>query len=82
MTLDIKKIGVIGSGQMGKGIAHVCATAGFDVYLMDVDKDALEQAVPAIEKTMERLIAKDKMSEADKKAAIVRQGGLALQVVH
>ena len=72
MAFDIKKIGVIGSGQMGKGIAHVCAVAGFDVHLMDIDKDALKQAVPGIEKAMGRLVAKDKMSEADKKAAIKR----------
>ena len=72
MILDIKKIGVVGSGQMGKGIAHVCATAGFDVHLMDVDKDALKQAVPGIEKAMDRLVSKDKMSAADKTAAIKR----------
>ena len=72
MALDIKKIGVIGIGQMGKGIAHVCAVAGFDVHLMDIDKDALKQAVPAIEKGMDRLVTKKKMSDADKKAAIRR----------
>jgi len=72
MSLDIKKIGVIGSGQMGKGISHVCAVAGFDVYLMDVDKDTLEQAIPSIEKNMSRLVEKGKMSEAEKKASINR----------
>lgn len=72
MALDIKKIGVVGSGQMGKGIAHVCATAGFDVHLMDVDKDALKQAVPGIEKAMDRLVSKEKMSATDKDAAIKR----------
>ena len=72
MALDIKKIGVIGSGQMGKGISHVCAVAGFDVYLMDVDKDTLEQAIPSIEKNMSRLVEKGKMSEAEKKASINR----------
>ncbi len=72
MALDIKKIGVVGSGQMGKGIAHVCAPAGFDVHLMDVDKDALKQAVPGIEKAMDRLVSKEKMSATDKDAAIKR----------
>ena len=72
MSLDIKKIGVIGSGQMGKGISHVCAVAGFDVYLMDVDKDTLEQAIPSIEKNMGRLVGEGKMSEAEKKASINR----------
>ena len=72
MAIDIKRIGVIGSGQMGKGIAHVCAVAGFDVRLMDVDKDTLKQAIPSIEKNMARLVEKKKMSEAEKKASINR----------
>ncbi|MBT3307453.1 MAG: NAD(P)-binding domain-containing protein, partial [Alphaproteobacteria bacterium] len=72
MAIDIKKIGVIGSGQMGKGIAQVCATAGFDVQLMDANEEVLSKAVPAIEKSMGRLVAKEMMSEADKDAAVKR----------
>jgi 3-hydroxybutyryl-CoA dehydrogenase len=60
MALDIKKIGIIGSGQMGKGIAHVCAVAGFEVHLMDIDLEALKQAMPSIKKSMSRLVEKKK----------------------
>ncbi|NQU62474.1 MAG: 3-hydroxybutyryl-CoA dehydrogenase [Rhodospirillales bacterium] len=72
MAINIKKIGVIGSGQMGKGIAQVCATAGFDVHLMDANEDVLGGAVAAIGKGMGRLVAKEKMSESDKDAALKR----------
>ena len=61
MTLDIKKIGVIGCGQMGKGIAQVCAGAGFDVHLMDVNENAVKKAIPSIEKSLGRLVDKEKI---------------------
>ena len=44
MALDFKKIGIIGSGQMGKGIAHVCAIAGLDEHLMDANPDVFKKA--------------------------------------
>ncbi|MBC8339631.1 MAG: 3-hydroxybutyryl-CoA dehydrogenase [Rhodospirillales bacterium] len=72
MTLDIKKIGVIGCGQMGKGIAQVCAGAGFDVHLMDVNENAVKKAIPSIEKSLGRLVDKEKISGADKDTAIKR----------
>jgi 3-hydroxybutyryl-CoA dehydrogenase len=72
MTLDIKKIGIIGSGQMGRGIAHVCAVAGFEVHLMDIDKDTLKYAIPSIEKSMARLVEKKKMSVSEMDASIER----------
>ena len=45
MSKKIKKVGVIGAGQMGNGIAHVCALAGHDVYFMDIDKQRLPAAM-------------------------------------
>jgi 3-hydroxybutyryl-CoA dehydrogenase len=72
MALDIKKIGIIGSGQMGKGIAHVCAVAGFEVHLMDIDLEALKQAMPSIKKSMSRLVKKKKMSEVEMESSISR----------
>jgi 3-hydroxybutyryl-CoA dehydrogenase len=48
MTVVIKKVGVIGSGQMGNGIAHVAALAGFDVVLNDVSADRLKSAMATI----------------------------------
>jgi len=70
MSTEIKKIGVIGAGQMGSGIAHVSAAKGFDVYLMDVSEEALKKGFEKIAQSMDRLIAKDKMSEEDKTAAL------------
>ncbi|MEQ8193717.1 MAG: 3-hydroxybutyryl-CoA dehydrogenase [Rhodospirillales bacterium] len=61
---DIKKIGIIGAGQMGHGIAHVCALSGFDVVLTDVNADALKQAVSGIRKNMERLASRKRIDES------------------
>ena len=58
MSSDIKKIGVIGAGQMGNGIAHVCALADHDVYLMDVSDEGLEKGLKSIRKNLERAVAK------------------------
>ena len=72
MAPEIKKIGIIGAGQMGKGIAHVCAVAGLDVYLLDADPETLEKAVGAIEKGMGKRVARDEITEDDKKNALKR----------
>jgi 3-hydroxybutyryl-CoA dehydrogenase len=56
--MAIERIGVIGAGQMGTGIAHVLALAGYDVMLDDVNKDALGKALERIEKNMQRQAAK------------------------
>ncbi|MDP2698810.1 3-hydroxybutyryl-CoA dehydrogenase [Thalassospira sp.] len=69
---DIKIIGVIGAGQMGNGIAHVAALAGYDVRLLDVSEAALEKALGAIDKNLDRQVKKDLISEADKTAALAR----------
>jgi 3-hydroxybutyryl-CoA dehydrogenase len=72
MALDIKKIGIIGSGQMGKGIAHVFAVAGFEVLLMDIDKDAIKKAMPSIKNSMCRLVEKKKMSDSEMQSSLNR----------
>ena len=72
MALKIKKIGIIGAGQMGSGIAHVCALAGFGVYLVDIDKGRLKKAEGAIAESMARRVEKGLISESDKKAALKR----------
>ena len=56
--MSIERIGVIGAGQMGTGIAHVLALAGYSVVLDDVNKDALSKALERIEKNMQRQAAK------------------------
>ena len=68
----MKKIGIIGAGQMGGGIAHVCALAGYDVQLLDMSDELLEKAVAAIDWNMSRQAAKGKITEDDKAAALGR----------
>ncbi len=72
MASKIKKIGIIGCGQMGKGIAHVCSVAGFDVHLLDSNADALKKAVADIEKGMGKRVEREEISEDDMKKALKR----------
>jgi 3-hydroxybutyryl-CoA dehydrogenase len=66
----IKTIGVIGAGQMGSGIAHVCALAGLDVRMGDVDPAALDRAVQTIDRNLARQVGRGKIAEGDKQAAM------------
>ena len=68
----IQKIGVVGAGQMGNGIAHVCALAGYDVVLLDVDQGRLDAALALINKNMTRQVSKGKIQEAEKVTALGR----------
>ena len=70
--MTIQSVGVIGAGQMGNGIAHVFALAGYDVVMTDVNADALDKAVATIDKNLERQVSRDKISAADKTAAMDR----------
>ncbi|MDJ0822359.1 MAG: 3-hydroxybutyryl-CoA dehydrogenase [Paracoccaceae bacterium] len=70
--MDIKTIGIVGAGQMGNGIAHVMALAGYDVILNDIDQDALDKALALIAKNMERQVSREKISAADRDAALAR----------
>ena len=69
---DIKTIGIVGAGQMGNGIAHVCALAGYDVILNDLNQDALDSGVATIEKNMTRQVARELITVEDMKAAQAR----------
>jgi len=66
------RFAVIGAGQMGNGIAHVCAASGFDVTLIDVSADALAKAVATIEKNLDRQVKKGALDAAAKAAALGR----------
>jgi len=68
----LNKIGVIGAGQMGSGIAHVCALAEHDVVLMDIDQGALDKALKKIGRDMDRQIKRTLIEDADKAAALAR----------
>jgi 3-hydroxybutyryl-CoA dehydrogenase len=67
-----RTIGVVGAGQMGNGIAHVAAAAGFDVVLSDLEARFLEKARGTIEKNLDREVAKGKRSPEEKKSALAR----------
>ena len=62
----MKHIGVIGAGTMGNGIAHVFAQSGYSVRLIDLSDAALEKALATISENLDRMVAKEKISDADK----------------
>lgn len=70
--MNSQQIGVVGAGTMGQGIAQVLATSGFSVQLYDVADEQLTRAQAAIDKGLGKLVAKEKLSEADKGAALGR----------
>jgi 3-hydroxybutyryl-CoA dehydrogenase len=70
--MDIRTVGIVGAGQMGSGIAHVFALAGYDVVLSDVSKDALDKALAAVDRNIGRQVARGKVTEGDKAAALAR----------
>ncbi|MDB2578733.1 MAG: 3-hydroxybutyryl-CoA dehydrogenase [Tateyamaria sp.] len=70
--MEIKTIGIVGAGQMGNGIAHVMALAGYDVMVNDVSRDALQSAVATIDRNLERQVSRAKISADEKAAAMSR----------
>ena len=68
----IRKVGVVGAGQMGSGIAHVVALSGYDVAINDLSKDRYDAAIDLIAKNLERQVFKGKISEDEKNAALGR----------
>ena len=72
MALAIKNVGVIGAGQMGNGIAHVCALAGFNVRLYDVAPERIKAGIATINGNMARQVGKHLIAEDARKAALER----------
>jgi 3-hydroxybutyryl-CoA dehydrogenase len=70
MAVTIRNIGVIGAGQMGNGIAHVCALAGFSVLLNDLSPDRIKAGMATINGNMARQVGKHAITEEDRKAAL------------
>ncbi len=70
--MAIETVGIVGAGQMGNGIAHVFALAGYNVLLNDIAQESLDKALAVIEKNMARQVSRGKISEADKTAAQAR----------
>jgi 3-hydroxybutyryl-CoA dehydrogenase len=69
---EIARVGVIGAGQMGNGIAHVCALAGLDVTMLDVKSSALDAAMKTITRNMDRQVNRKLIAEEDKYDALAR----------
>ena len=74
-AMSIKKIGVVGAGQMGSGIAHVSAVTGIDVVLIDIGQEQIDRGIAAIDKNLERQVQRERISAADKQAALDRITG-------
>jgi 3-hydroxybutyryl-CoA dehydrogenase len=69
---DINTVGVIGAGQMGSGIAHVCALAGYDVYLHDLSQEKIDAGVATIEHNLARQVSRGLIDDAAMKATLGR----------
>jgi 3-hydroxybutyryl-CoA dehydrogenase len=72
MAQVIKKVGIIGAGQMGNGIAHVCALSGYNVLLNDIAPDRITAALATINGNLARQVSKQRISDEERQAAIKR----------
>ena len=72
MSTEIRSIGIIGAGQMGNGIAQVCATAGFDVVLHDVSEDRIHAGLATINGNLAKLVGRGAMAEDERRSALER----------
>jgi 3-hydroxybutyryl-CoA dehydrogenase len=70
--MAIQTLGIVGAGTMGNGIAHVFARGGYNVVLCDVEERFLDRALGTITKNLEREVAKNKITTADKDSALAR----------
>ncbi|OLB21410.1 MAG: 3-hydroxybutyryl-CoA dehydrogenase [Acidobacteriales bacterium 13_2_20CM_55_8] len=70
--MEIKRVGVVGAGTMGNGIAHVFARSGYEVVLCDIEQRLLDQALETIAKNLEREVAKYQITAKEKSAALKR----------
>jgi 3-hydroxybutyryl-CoA dehydrogenase len=73
--MNIEHIGVIGAGTMGNGIAQVCAVAGLKVTMIDINEAAVQRGLGTLSGSLDRLVKKDKLSQADRDAAVARVQG-------
>jgi len=78
--MEIKTLGVVGAGQMGSGIVQVAATSGLSVVMNDIKDDFVEGGFTTIEKSLDRMIKKEKITEEDKKGILSRiEGSTSLE---
>jgi 3-hydroxybutyryl-CoA dehydrogenase len=72
MPFQIRKVGVIGAGQMGSGIAHICALAGFEVKLNDTSAERIKAGIATINGNMARQVSRKRITEEERQAALKR----------
>ena len=72
LYMEINTVGIIGAGTMGNGIAQICAVSGVNVVMVDISDAAVQKGLATVAGSLDRLIKKEKMSEADKAAALAR----------
>lgn len=72
MLKDVKTVAVLGAGIMGNGIAQVCATAGYKVYMRDISDEFVQRGMDSITKSLDRMLKKEKITEEDKKGILER----------
>ena len=70
--MEIKRVGVIGAGQMGNGIAHVLALADYDVLLNDLSQEALDRGLSVVRKNLDRQVSREKITAEERDAAMAR----------
>ncbi|MFX8055451.1 3-hydroxyacyl-CoA dehydrogenase NAD-binding domain-containing protein, partial [Acinetobacter baumannii] len=68
--MAIQVVGIVGAGTMGNGIAQACAVVGLDVVMVDISDAAVQKGIATVAGSLDRLIKKDKLTEADKTAAL------------
>ena len=73
--MSIQKIGVVGAGQMGNGIAHVAAACGLDVFMHDVKQEFVDRGLATIDKNLQRGVVKGRMTDDEKQAVLARVSG-------
>jgi 3-hydroxybutyryl-CoA dehydrogenase len=71
-AMEIRTIGVVGAGQMGNGIAHVMALAGYEVALNDISREALDKAMATIRKNLDRQVSREKITQDELEVALAR----------
>ena len=75
LYMTISTVGIIGAGTMGNGIAQACAVSGINVVMVDISDTAVQKGISTVSGSLDRLIKKEKISEADKTAALARIKG-------
>ena len=73
--MSIQTVGIIGAGTMGNGIAQACAVSGVNVVMVDITEAAVAKGIATVSNSLDRLIKKEKMTEAEKTAALGRING-------